>query len=166
MTNLLIEIGAEEIPAGYIQPALDAFREKLLTVMLKSRIDCGSAVVFGTPRRLAVLVDDVSPMQRAETTVITGPPERIGYDENGKPTLAAEKFAEKAGVSLGDITVKETGKGRYLAAIKTEETLPAATILESLLPDIILATPFPKNVMALTTVLKKSSTGNSTAWGL
>lgn len=146
MTKLLIEIGSEEIPAGYIIPALEAFRDNLLAVMAKARIDHGSAAIFGTPRRLAILVETVSDVQRAETTVITGPPERVGYDENGKPLLAAEKFAEKAGVALEEITIQETEKGRYLSAVRTEKTLPTADILESVLPEVILSIPFPKSM--------------------
>ncbi len=146
MNDLLIEIGAEEIPAGYIVPALEAFREKLLILLDTARVDHGQASYFGTPRRLALIVNDVAESQRPETTTITGPPERIGFDENGKPTIAAEKFAQKAGVNLDEISVEETEKGRYLSAVKEEKCESAAFILKNSLPDIILAIPFPKSM--------------------
>ncbi|MBU2452723.1 MAG: glycine--tRNA ligase subunit beta, partial [Proteobacteria bacterium] len=56
MNTLLIEIGSEEIPAGYIIPALDAFKNKILVSLDKSRIDHGIAQTFGTPRRLVLMV--------------------------------------------------------------------------------------------------------------
>ncbi|MFH1154188.1 MAG: glycine--tRNA ligase subunit beta [Pseudomonadota bacterium] len=146
MKRLLIEIGAEEIPAGYIIPALEAFRETLLTTLSKARVDCGKAEYYGTPRRLALMVQDVPEMQRAETTTVMGPPERVGFGADGKPTLAAEKFAEKAGVSLDRIQVVDTDKGRYLSAVKEEACLPTGTLLQNVLPQVILSIPFPKSM--------------------
>ena len=146
MNDLLIEIGAEEIPAGYIIPALEAFREKLLISLDTARVDHGQASYFGTPRRLALIVNDVAQSQRPEKTTITGPPERIGFDENGKPTIAAEKFAQKAGVNLDEISVEETAKGRYLSAVREEKCESAEFILKNSLSDIILSIPFPKSM--------------------
>ena len=78
MSDLLIEIGAEEIPAGYIAPALDAFKKSVLTALEKNRIEHGEAQTFGTPRRLALLVKAVGEAQLAKTTTMTGPPARVG----------------------------------------------------------------------------------------
>ncbi len=146
MNDLLIEIGAEEIPAGYIVPALKAFREKLLNCLDMLRVNYGKASYFGTPRRLAIIVEDVAEQQRPEKTTMTGPPERIGFDDKGNPTIAAEKFAQKAGVDLSEISVKETEKGRYLCAVKEEKCESAVAILQKELPRIILSIPFPKSM--------------------
>ncbi|SMC71869.1 glycyl-tRNA synthetase beta chain [Desulfocicer vacuolatum DSM 3385] len=146
MSDLLIEIGAEEIPAGYIVPALTAFRESLLSSMVKARINHGAARIYGTPRRLAVIVDNVADTQSAKTSTVMGPPARVGYDKDGKPTIAAEKFAEKAGVALSEVTVTQTDKGEYLTAVKEEACLPAVDILADVLPDLILHIPFPKRM--------------------
>ncbi len=146
MNDLLIEVGAEEIPAGYIVPALEAFREKVLNCLDTARVDCGKALYFGTPRRLALIVNDVAEQQRPEKMTMTGPPERIGFDENGNPTIAAEKFAQKAGITLEKISVKETDKGRYLCAVREEKCQSAASILQEELPRLILDIPFPKSM--------------------
>ena len=146
MNTLLIEIGSEEIPAGYILPALNAFKENILTALDKNRIEHGEAQVFGTPRRLALMIEGVGDMQSTNTSTITGPPEKAGFDENGKPTLAAEKFAAKAGVDIWDIIVQDTSKGRYLTAVIEEKCESAVLILESILPKEILSIPFPKSM--------------------
>ncbi|MCF8044578.1 MAG: glycine--tRNA ligase subunit beta, partial [Desulfarculaceae bacterium] len=148
MNTLLIEIGTEEIPAGYIVPALEAFRDNLCALMKTSRIEFGTTKYFGTPRRLALMVNDVADRQRAETSTVYGPPATVGFDENGAPTIAAEKFARKAGVSVEDIFLSEQdGKnGKYLTVVKEEETLQTADILERNLPDQILSIPFPKRM--------------------
>lgn len=146
MKDFLVEIGAEEIPAGYIVPALEAFRDNILKFLDKFRIEHGDAQIFGTPRRLAVIVKDVAENQRTQTTTLTGPPASAGFDKEGKPTIAAHKFAEKAGVSIDEIKIVGTEKGSYLTALKQEKCQSAVGILESTLPEIILATPFPKSM--------------------
>ncbi|OGR60441.1 MAG: glycine--tRNA ligase subunit beta [Desulfobacula sp. RIFOXYB2_FULL_45_6] len=146
MSTLLVEIGCEEIPAGYILPALNAFKDNILLALDKNRIQHGDAQIYGTPRRLALMIGSVGDMQATNTSTITGPPEKVGFDENGKPTLAAEKFASKAGVNVQDIRVEDTPKGRYLTAMVEEKCESAVLILESILPKEILSIPFPKTM--------------------
>jgi glycyl-tRNA synthetase beta chain len=146
MNRLLIEIGCEEIPAGYIIPALNAFKEKILASLDKSRIDHKDAQIFGTPRRLVLMVEDVADMQKAKTSTIKGPPERVGFDKNGSPTLAAEKFAAKAGVGIDQVRIEDTPKGRYLTAVIEEKCESSVSILENILEKEILSIPFPKSM--------------------
>ena len=146
MGKLLLEIRTEEIPAGYIEPALDAISSFLLKKLNDKRISHGNAATYGTPRRLAVEIEDVAQKQTPVTVEMMGPPQRVGFDENGSPTLAAQKFAEKVGLSLGKIKIKDTRKGRYLYAEKTEKGLSTKTLLKEMLPEAILAVPFPKTM--------------------
>jgi glycyl-tRNA synthetase beta chain len=85
---------------------------------------------MGTPRRLVLVVEAVADMQDAGTSTITGPPERVGFDADGRPTLAAEKFAAKAGLDVDQIKVQETSRGRYLTAVMEEKCESSASILE------------------------------------
>ncbi len=146
MNKLLIEIGTEEIPAGYIIPALNAFKKNIIAAFDKNRINHGSAQIFGTPRRLALMVEDLAEQQNPKVSTITGPPEKIGYDENNNPTIAAEKFAAKAGIDLDQIWVEETKKGRYLTAVIEEKCESTISILENMLEKQILSIPFPKSM--------------------
>ncbi len=146
MESLLIEIGTEEIPSGYIEPALDAFRNMLVERLRKERIACGEVMVYGTPRRLTVMAFDVALRQEPFTTEVTGPPERVGYDENGHPTVAARKFAEKNGVSVNRLSVRETEKGRYLCIQKTDKGQKTVDVLRREMPGLILSIPFPKTM--------------------
>jgi len=146
MKSLLLEIGTEEIPAGYIGPALESLSTTLLQKLTEARIDHGSAKVFATPRRLAVEVKKVADKQKPLTSEVLGPPAKVGLDSNGRPTMAAKKFSEKVGVSVNTLTIKETKKGQYLAAKITEKGLASRTVLKSILPEVILATPFPKTM--------------------
>ena len=146
MKTLLLEIGSEEIPAGYIEPALQSLSSMLLAKMTETRIEHGHVKIYGTPRRLALEVKNVADKQKSLTSEMIGPPEKVGLDQEGRPTMAAEKFAEKVGISVSALTVKNTEKGRYLCAKIIERGLATRTLLKKILPEVILATPFPKTM--------------------
>ena len=110
MKTLLLEIGTEEIPAGYIEPALNALASTLAQKLDEARIAHGAVRTFGTPRRLAVMVAEVAPRQKPQRSEVLGPPRRAAYDAEGRPTIAAVKFAEKVGVPVGKLTVVATPK--------------------------------------------------------
>jgi glycyl-tRNA synthetase beta chain len=146
MENLLLEIGSEEIPAGYIRPALNALSEKLLQRLDDARIDHGDAMVYGTPRRLAIVVKNVASKQKSVKSELVGPPANIGFDGDGKPTMAAIKFAEKAGVAVNALRLTQTSKGEYLCAHRTQRGIAASKLLKDIFPGVILSIPFPKKM--------------------
>ncbi|MCP4622535.1 MAG: glycine--tRNA ligase subunit beta [bacterium] len=146
MSNLLLEIGTEEIPAGYIKPALNALSSGLLQKLTGARIEHGKAEVFATPRRLAVKIENLADMQKSVQSEVTGPPARIGFDDQGNPTTAALKFAEKVGVPVKKLVTKETPKGAYLAALMKQRGVATHTLLKDILPQAILSIPFPKKM--------------------
>ncbi len=146
MKPLLLEIGAEEIPAGYIGPALAALEATLLKQLSQARIDHGASETFGTPRRLAIRVMDLEEQQAEVRTETLGPPEKAAFDAVGAPTVAAVKFAEKMGLAVGDLEVRQTPKGRYVCALTTEGGHPTESLLAAMLGDVIRAIPFPKTM--------------------
>ena len=146
MDSLLLEIGTEEIPAGYINPALEALSSTLLQKLTDARIEHGAAKVFGTPRKLALKVENVAGKQKSIKTEVIGPPTKIGLDEKGNPTVAARKFAQKVNLAVNKLSIKEIDKGSYLCVEKTEKGQPTRNILKNILPEVILSTPFPKKM--------------------
>jgi glycyl-tRNA synthetase beta chain len=146
MSNLLLEIGSEEIPAGYITPALNALSSTLRQKLTDARIDHGRAEVYATPRRLAVKIRDVADKQQSIQSEVVGPPAKVGFDARGNPTTPALKFAEKVGVPVKELVVKETSKGAYLAAVMRQRGAATRTLLTDILPQVILSIPFPKKM--------------------
>ncbi|MEE8398510.1 MAG: glycine--tRNA ligase subunit beta [Desulfobacterales bacterium] len=146
MNSLLIEIGTEEIPAGYIEPALRAMSSSLIRALDDARIVHGEWKTYGTPRRLAVVVSDVADKQESVATEVLGPPEKIGFDSQGTPQVPAIKFAEKIGVPVGKLSVQTTERGNYLCAVKKEKGQPTRRVLKSIVPDVIGSIPFPKTM--------------------
>ncbi len=146
MNTLLLEIGSEEIPAGYIIPALKALLANIEKQLKDQRISHGESKYYGTPKRLTIEIKDVAQMQSALTSEVTGPPEKIAYDADGNLTIPGKKFAEKLGIAESEIVLKETKKGKYLSAVVEEDVSDSKDILVNILPTAILATPFPKTM--------------------
>jgi len=140
-----LEVGCEEIPAGYIVPALEAMALEMGRFLDENRIGHGQPFTTGTPRRLVLLIPDLALQQESCATEIIGPPRQVAFDADGKPTRAAEGFAKGQGVPLEAIQIKETPRGAYLCIIKEETGLPTKTLLEKMLPDFIARIPFPKS---------------------
>ncbi|MCU0586556.1 MAG: glycine--tRNA ligase subunit beta [Syntrophobacteraceae bacterium] len=141
-----LEIGSEEIPAGYILPALEVMSAQMVRFLDENRIRHGEPVTTGTPRRLILHVPDVALRQEACTTEIIGPPRQVAYDADGKPTKAAEGFARGQGVGVEDIRIKETPKGEYLCIVREEAGVATRELLQKTLPDFIAHIPFPKSM--------------------
>ncbi|CAN2042147.1 Glycine--tRNA ligase beta subunit [Candidatus Magnetomoraceae bacterium gMMP-15] len=146
MSDLLFEIGSEEIPAGYINPALKAMSHILSKKLTDSRISFGEIKTMGTPRRLCIYIKDVAEKQESITKQETGPPKKVGFDENGSPKIPAQKFAEKFKVPIESIFIRETPKGEYLCVTISEKGIETKTLLKTILPEMITAIPFPKTM--------------------
>jgi glycyl-tRNA synthetase beta chain len=149
MADLLYEIGAEEIPAGYIALALEQMARALVRELDAARLSHGAVTTAGTPRRLTVAVTGVAERQADSQTEALGPSVKAAFDAQGKPTKAAEGFARSQGIAVGDILRKETPKGIYCAARKLVKGRSASEILSEALPKITLEISFPKSMVWL-----------------
>lgn len=144
--DLLIEIGTEEIPAGYVPPAVKAFTAGLSTRLAEERIAFETVESFATPRRLALRVASVETMQPDRKREVTGPPKRVAFDKDGNPTKAAIGFAKTQGVSVEDLRTVETEKGEYLAVTVTDTGRRTAEILSGLVPELLASLVFPRTM--------------------
>ncbi|WAC06508.1 MAG: glycine--tRNA ligase subunit beta [Thermodesulfobacteriota bacterium] len=144
--ELLLEIGTEEIPAGFLSPALEGMKNLLQTELETQRIHCENIFTFGTPRRLVLCAEGMAEKQ-ADTVVDTvGPPAKVAFDANGNPTKAAESFALRQGVALSDLGVVDTPKGRYIQVTKKISGKETISLLPEFLEKVISAIPFPKSM--------------------
>lgn len=141
-----LEIGSEEIPAGYIVPALESMAQQMVRFLDDHRIGHGEPVTTGTPRRLCLWIPDVAERQEPTVVEIIGPPKSVAFDEQGRPTKAAEGFAKNQGIDVTQLTIKATPKGEYVTLVKEEAGGPTKELLERMLPDFIAHIPFPKSM--------------------
>ncbi len=146
MKELLLEIGTEEIPAGFIPQALRDLENLARKELEANRIDFGRMKTFGTPRRLVLYVESVSEKQRDVEIKKIGPSKQAAFDPKGNPTQAAIGFAKSQAVEVEALQVVQTEKGEYVCAVKQEPGKPSEEILSSLLPKWILSIPFQKSM--------------------
>ncbi|QDE68182.1 glycine--tRNA ligase subunit beta [Myxococcus xanthus] len=144
--DLLLEVGAEEIPASFIGPALDDLKRIITERMADARLKHGEVRTFGTPRRLAVWVRDVADAGEDITKEVLGPSAKAAFDAQGKPTKAAEKFAESLKLTVDQLGRATTAKGEYLSARVEEKGRPAADILKDTLHAAVHGINFRKSM--------------------
>jgi len=149
--DFLFEIGCEEIPAGMIAKAASELkvileRHFLTNGLLAEKSGAASIETFGAPRRLAAIIRGVRLKQEDVTREITGPPKSIAFDSLGEPTRAAESFASKQGIPLSKLTIVNTPKGEYVAAVQVILGRPAAQILSEALPQAIQEISWPRSM--------------------
>ena len=146
MRDLLLEIGTEEIPARFIEPAKEGVKRLVTESLAAHRIAFGAVDVHGTPRRLAVIARDVAELQEEATIIKFGPPANRAFDEAGNPTKAAVGFARSQGVDVGDLHRREKDGVLFVAVEKRESGGPAGAILPGIVADIIPKIPFQKRM--------------------
>jgi glycyl-tRNA synthetase beta chain len=147
--EFLLEVGTEEIPAWMIPNAL-ADLKRLLTEGLEklglAREQPIALEVYATPRRLVAYCADLPAHQPKTEEMVQGPPKRVAYDAAGKPTPAAIQFAAKMGTKPETLQTVSTPKGEYLAFRKMDPGRATATLLQELIPEAILAVPWPRTM--------------------
>ena len=136
MRDLLFELGSEELPAGFVVPALDQLERLFRESCISQGIEHGSVCRFGTPRRLALLVRDVAANTPEISRTVQGPSLTAAFDADGTPKIPALKFAEAHRVPIERLERITTPRGTYLSV--TIEEPGQSTI--SLLPAILTKT--------------------------
>ncbi|MCC7359796.1 MAG: glycine--tRNA ligase subunit beta [Anaerolineales bacterium] len=144
--TLLFEIGVEELPAADLDTALVQLRELAPQALAAARLTHGVLTVHGTPRRLALLVEDLAPRQPDAETLVKGPPAKIAYDSGGALTPAAVGFARSKGLSVDALQVREMDGGSYVTGVVRAAGRPAAAVLADLLPGLVAKLQFEKTM--------------------
>ena len=144
--TLLFEIGTEEIPSGFIVPALNFMKSFMGERLTALRLDHEDIRVFSTPRRLALKVSGIAETLPDATETKTGPPKSIAFDKDGNPTKAGLGFAQTCGVNISEVTIARTPKGEYLSVTRTTPGRPAREVLPALLEEMIPKIPFTKTM--------------------
>lgn len=146
MRDLLYEIGTEEIPAGFIQPALRQLQEKFISKAAELKIRHGKIEVKGTPRRLAIIVNGVAEKQEDIREELIGPSAQAGIDGDGNFTKAAIGFAKSRGADVNDLKKVDTEKGPYLMLVREVAGKETITLLPNILKEMLIELSFPKSM--------------------
>ena len=140
--DLLFEIGAEEIPAGFMPNILGQLKTLAETKLNDAHLPFESIATYGTPRRLALIVKGLADTSAEISERHKGPSASIAYDADGKATKAAIGFARGKGLDVADLVVED---GYIYAETKTAG-VPAKDIVTDMLPQLITGLNFPKSM--------------------
>ena len=140
--DLLFEIGAEEIPAGFMPNILGQLKQLAETKLNDAHLPFESIATYGTPRRLALIVKGLADTSAEISERHKGPSVSIAYDADGNPTKAAIGFARGKGLDVADLVVED---GYIYAETKTAG-VPAKDIVTDMLPQLITGLNFPKSM--------------------
>jgi glycyl-tRNA synthetase beta chain len=138
MPHFLLEVGTEELPASFLSSAVAQWKSLIPKSLAENNLNSDAVEVYGTPRRLAVLIKGLPSKQADREEEVKGPPAQAAF-KDGKPTPAAQGFAKKQGVELDALQVRATDKGDFVFVQKVIPGRSVAEILTELVPQWILS---------------------------
>lgn len=136
MPSFLLEVGTEELPASFVDEALAQWRSRIPAQLAELNLTSEAIQFYGTPRRLAVLIQGLPPHQPDQAEEVKGPPAQAAF-KDGQPTKAAVGFAQKQGVSVDALEIRPTEKGDFVFVKKLIKGRAIADILTELVPQWI-----------------------------
>lgn len=134
MSKYLLEIGTEELPYKFIPSAIQQLKTGFENFLNNNKINFEKVNVYATPRRLAVIVDDIAKSSPDEVKVVKGPIKKVAFDENGNLTKAGEGFLNKNGLTKDDAYIEND----YLHAKVVIKGKPVEELLQENVPVIVL----------------------------
>lgn len=143
MSELLLEILAEEIPAGVLSQARRDLLRGVADALAAERIE-GTFFTHSTSRRLVLFSRDLPEAQEDHEVEALGPSLKVAYDAEGRPTRAAEGFAKGQGVAVEALRVVSTPKGEYVSVRKVVEGRFTSEVLSEVIPDVVSRMTFPR----------------------
>jgi glycyl-tRNA synthetase beta chain len=144
--DLILEIGTEEVPAGFIPGALSSLEGLFKKSLGAKHLSFKGLRTIGTPRRLTVIVEGLEERQSDASIEVKGPAKKAAFDQNGNPTKALSGFAGGQGVKVEELKVRKTEKGEYLYAIKKIKGESTKKILPETLKAVVSSLYFPKTM--------------------
>ena len=141
MPDLLLEVLSEEIPARMQAGGTDELKKQVLRRLEGARLefDAEDVQAFATPRRLALIVPGLPPVQPDITVERKGP--RVDA-----PEKAIQGFLKSMGLTLDDCEQRETPKGPVWFAVTQVKGRPTCELLADLMPQALAAVSWPKSM--------------------
>jgi glycyl-tRNA synthetase beta chain len=136
MVTFLLEVGTEELPASFVASALEQWRSRIPASLDESFLTSDSIALYGTPRRLAVVIKGLPSQQPDREEEVKGPSAQAAF-KDGQPTKAAEGFARSRNVEVSAFEVRNTDKGEFVFVTQKITGRPTAEILKELIPQWI-----------------------------
>jgi len=144
--DLLVEIGTEELPPTALKRLSEAFRDRLAEALAEAGLDWVAVHAYASPRRLAVVCEDLLTRQPDRLVERRGPALTAAFDAEGRPTRAAQGFARSCGVDVAELETLENEKGAWLVYRKVQPGRPAAALIPAAVERALAQLPIPKRM--------------------
>ena len=108
--DFLIELGTEELPPKSLLHLSKAFNEGIVSALKQQGLCFDKTQVYATPRRLAVIAAGLDEFTPTRESIVWGPPAKVAFDKEGKPTKAGLAFAQKHGIPVVALVAEHDGK--------------------------------------------------------
>jgi glycyl-tRNA synthetase beta chain len=143
--DLVFEIGTEELPSKPLYGAIEQLQVSVPKALDAARLEYDEVRIWGSPRRLAILVSGLAEQQDDAVHTHKGPAARAAFDAEGNPTKAAIGFARGKGVDVSALTVVNDDNGEYVYATVEVKGVSAAEVLPGLLAGLVEGIEWPKS---------------------
>lgn len=147
MADFLFELGIEEVPVSEIAGIKRQLLEKLKRSFQEYQVKFQGIEAYATNKRFMLYVAKIATKAEDKEEEVMGPAKRISIDDNGKPTIALQKFMESHGVTTADIIEVETPKGLYMAINKFTPGQATDSVLREVLPRVLNELTFAKSML-------------------
>ena len=144
--DLLVEIGTEELPPKALYKLSDAFSAGIEAALKEANVEFGTVNTYAAPRRLAVLINDVSESQPDLDVEKRGPAIKAAYDKDGNATKAAQGFARGCGVEVSELETMSTDKGEWLVFRAQEKGKATSELVAAMVEQSLAKLPIPKRM--------------------
>lgn len=144
--DLLVEIGTEELPPKALNKLSDAFAAGIENGLKEAGINYAKVNAYASPRRLAVLINQVDEAQADRDIEKRGPALKAAYDKDGNATKAAQGFAQGCGVDVSELQTMSTEKGEWLVFRELEKGRPTTELVPDMVNQALAKLPIPKRM--------------------
>jgi len=144
--DFLVELGTEELPPKALIKLLSAFKNAIKSSIEKEGLEFSNIESYASPRRMAVIVKDLAELTPTKEVVAWGPPAKIAFDAEGKPSKAANAFAQKNGISVDELKVENDGKADKLCHRANSGGVDSKTLFEDFVNLALATLPIPKRM--------------------
>ena len=144
--HLLFELGSEELPPKTLVKLSHALRDGIVQGLVAADIPFSAAKNYATPRRLAVLIEDLSTAQPDKIVEKRGPAIQAAFSPDGTPSKAAVSFATSCGVTFEQLDRLKTDKGEWLAFSQVVKGQATEDLVADIIRQSIAGLPIAKRM--------------------
>lgn len=142
--HLLIEVHTEELPPKSLRSLAEHFCDDIKARLQKAELPFQAIQSFATPRRLAVLVHQLTSEQPDKQIERKGPALDKAFDATGQATAACLGFAKSCGVDVSTLTTLATPQGKFVGCQQSIQGKTVQALLPTLVEESLNALPIPK----------------------